>query len=399
VAAKSVPASDLSADLVRQMRNLKDMDIDRLLNEVWGITRATPADKAKTIAELKKALSAPYEVDLPLGRAVYAKVCMQCHTLYGAGGKVGPDITGSNRANLDYLLENIVDPSAVIPKEYAAHVLNLTSGRVITGIVKNEVGPTLQVQTANEVLTLAKDDIESRVASPLSMMPDDLIKPLTPAEVRRSRRLSPQPDPVADPLDEGERQGLLRRQVARHVARGHEAVERRGERDRRQESGDQEQRFPASQMVATDFRLTIKVKLVPDAGNSGVQFRSEPFGTTEMKGPQADVGAGWWGKLYEESGRGLLWAKSGEAHVRKNEWNTYEIIAKGSKVQTFINGQPCVDLDDPKISRRGIFALQIHSGPAMEVRFKDLHLECSTPDAGGGPSERTTTCRSSEAQG
>ena len=44
----------------------------------------------------------------------------QCHTLFGIGGKVGPDITGSNRANLDYLLENILDPSAVIPKEYAA---------------------------------------------------------------------------------------------------------------------------------------------------------------------------------------------------------------------------------------------------------------------------------------
>ena len=66
----------------------------------------------------------------------YAKTCQQCHTLFGVGGKVGPDITGSNRANLDYLLENILDPSAVIPKEYAATVIELTDGRVVTGIVK-----------------------------------------------------------------------------------------------------------------------------------------------------------------------------------------------------------------------------------------------------------------------
>ena len=58
--------------------------------------------------------------DLSLGRALFAKTCAKCHTLFGVGGKVGPDITGSNRANLDYLLENILDPSAVIPKEYAA---------------------------------------------------------------------------------------------------------------------------------------------------------------------------------------------------------------------------------------------------------------------------------------
>ena len=56
----------------------------------------------------------------------------------------------------------------------------------------------------------------------------------------------------------------------------------------------------------SDFRLTLKVKLTPNKENSGIQFRSEPLPDGEMKGPQADVGAGWWGKLYEENGRGLL---------------------------------------------------------------------------------------------
>ena len=74
--------------------------------------------------------------------------------------------------------------------------------------------------------------------------------------------------------------------------------------------------FLRSQMIAGDFRLTLKVRLTPNKENSGVQFHSELLPGGEVKGPQADVGAGWWGKLYEEHGRGLLWDRSGEVHVK-----------------------------------------------------------------------------------
>jgi len=117
------------------------------------------------------------------------------------------------------------------------------------------------------------------------------------------------------------------------------------------------------------------VKLLGDEGNSGVQFRSQRTEHGEAKGYQADVGPGWWGKLYEELDRALLWDKSGEQHVKKGEWNKYEIRAAGSRIQTWINGQPCVDLDDPKGKRRGLFALQLHAGGPMEVRFRNLKLE------------------------
>jgi hypothetical protein len=139
--------------------------------------------------------------------------------------------------------------------------------------------------------------------------------------------------------------------------------------------GIKKNEFLKSHLLAGDFRLKVKVKLVPNKENSGVQFRSDVLPDGEMKGPQADVGLGWWGKLYEENGRGLIWDKSGEKHVKVDDWNEYEIVAVGSKVKTFINGQACVDLDDPMIARRGVFAFQIHSGGAMEVRFKDLKLE------------------------
>jgi putative heme-binding domain-containing protein len=376
VAAKKLPAADVPAEIVRQLRNLNDKALDERIAEVWGLVRSTPADRLKLIAEWKRKLEVPAPApDLAQGRAVFAKACQQCHTLYGVGGKVGPDITGSNRANLDYLLENILDPSAVIPNEYKVTILEMKSGRVITGIVKSETGAALTVALANETLTVPRGEIESRKPSQLSMMPDDLLKPLNETEVRalfaylRNPQQTPilaTADNVKDFFNGKDLTGWDGDPKLWSVENG-EIVGK--------SPGIQKNEFLKSHMLAADFRLTLQVKLVPNKENSGVQLRSEVLPDGDVKGPQADVGAGWWGKLYEEHGRAILWDKSGEKHVKVDDWNEYRIEARGSHVRTWINGKPCVDLDDPKMSRRGIFAFQIHSGGPMEVRFKDLKLE------------------------
>jgi putative membrane-bound dehydrogenase-like protein len=380
LAAGKLPAADVSADLVRQLRNLRDKGLDRRIAEVWGVMRSTPKDRQELIARYRQMLTAPGPApDLALGRALHAKTCAQCHTLFGTGGKVGPDITGSNRANLDYLLENILDPSAVIPKEYAATRIDLKDGRVITGIVRAETPAALTVVTANETLTLPRGEVESREPSNTSLMPEDQLKPMTEAEVRAllAYLQSPRQVPILATADN-----------AKDFFNGKDLTGWVGDAKLwRVENGEivgttsglKKNEFLKSEMAAADFRLSLKVKLVPNKENSGIQFRSEALPDGEMKGPQADIGEGWWGKLYEESARGLLWDRSGEKHVKKDDWNTYEILAVGSRVQTWINGQLCVDIDDPKIARRGIFGLQLHAGGPMEVRFKDLRLEVNPP--------------------
>src|SRR5205807_1006848 len=65
-----------------------------------------------------------------------------------------------------------------------ATVLDLKNGRTVTGIVKAETPAALTVATANETLTVPRAEIDSRRPSELSMMPDDLLKPLTDPEVR-----------------------------------------------------------------------------------------------------------------------------------------------------------------------------------------------------------------------
>ena len=379
VAAKKIPPSDVSAETVRQLRNLGDKELDRSIADLWGIVRDTPADRAKLIAEWRKKLSAPSKApspDLSLGRAVFARTCQQCHTLYGTGGKVGPDITGSNRANLDYLLENVFDPSAVIPKEYAATVLSLADGRTVTGIIKEETKAALTVMTDRETLTIPVGDVERRNASELSMMPDDILKQVNETELRAL---------VAYLQNPGQVPMLATPENAKDFFNGKDLAGWDGDKDvwgvengeivGKTAKGLKKNTFLKSQLAVEDFKLSVQVKLTPNQENSGIQFRSDPLPDGEMRGPQADVGAGWWGKLYEESGRGLLVKEGGEKFVKTDDWNEYVVEAKGSRVRAWINGNLVFDYNDPKLSRRGVIGLQVHSGGPMEVRFKELKLE------------------------
>jgi putative heme-binding domain-containing protein len=135
---------------------------------------------------------------------VFAKTCQQCHTLFGEGGKVGPDLTGSNRANLEYVLSNILDPSAVMAKEYQPTIVTLVDGRVITGIIKEQDKNTVTVQTPNETLTIGREDIEETTSTTVSMMPADLLKQHTEAEVRAliAYLASPRQAPLAEAAQE-----------------------------------------------------------------------------------------------------------------------------------------------------------------------------------------------------
>src|SRR5262249_48199078 len=118
------------------------------------------------------------------GRLLCARACAACHVLFGEGGKVGPELTGSQRANLDYVLENLLDPSAVVARDYQVTLLQTKDGRVITGIIKQETPQVLTVQTHNEVLRVPQNEVEARARSPLSMMPEGLLDKLKDEEVR-----------------------------------------------------------------------------------------------------------------------------------------------------------------------------------------------------------------------
>ena len=177
--------SDLNAVIVQQLQSLKNREIDQWIQDVWGVARSTPEEKTPEMARFRQLLSAATRPpDLPHGRALYVRTCQQCHTLYGEGGKIGPDITGSDRKNLDYLLLRLIDPSSVVRKEYLLHTLQLQNGRVLSGIVVVKDDRQITFQTANERLVIARKDIEDLTVTKQSMMPEGLLKNLTAEEVR-----------------------------------------------------------------------------------------------------------------------------------------------------------------------------------------------------------------------
>lgn len=379
VGAKKIPSTDIPAEIVRQLRNLNDESVSKQIATVWGVVRDTPADRKKLIADWSRKMNPDVlaKADLGAGRAVFNKVCAQCHTLYGVGGKVGPEITGANRADLNYLLENIFDPSAVIPKEYAATKIDLADGRVVTGIIKEETAATLTVVTANETLTIPVKDIDKRTPSELSMMPDDLTKQATEPQIRNLIAYLKHTQQVPT---------LATAENMKDFFNGKDLTGWDGDKDvwsvengeivGKTAKGLKNNTFLKSTMDVTDFKLSVKVKLTPNEANSGIQFRSVPIEGGEMRGAQADIGKGWWGKLYEESARGLLVKEGGEKYVKPNDWNEYVVEAWGGNVRISINGNVCCDYhNDDQLARRGLIAFQVHSGGPTEVRFKDIKLE------------------------
>ena len=184
IADKKVPAKDLSADIVRQLRNLKDSRIDEQVATTWGVTRESEADKLAEIARFKKLLQDKGYGDVRRGRAVFARTCQQCHTLFGEGGKVGPDITGSNRSDVDYILQNVIDPNAVIPNDYRTSNIETKDDRSITGIVTRQDDNAITVVTANETLILPRNELKSVSQTELSMMPEGLLQAISEDEAR-----------------------------------------------------------------------------------------------------------------------------------------------------------------------------------------------------------------------
>jgi putative membrane-bound dehydrogenase-like protein len=381
IAAGSVPAKDLTADVVRQLRGLKNTEVEAAILKLWGVSRDSSADKKAEIAKYKAIYWAGGSVpgDGPRGRLVFSRTCQQCHTLFGTGGHVGPDLTGSARADLDYIVLNIVDPNAVIPNDYRASILETKDGRNITGIVTKQDDHALTVVTANETLVLPRNEITSQTLSPLSMMPEGLLQSLSDQEVRDLLyylgRPGQVPFPTVSEIPANAADFFNGKDLSAWDGDTNLWRVENGEIVGSTKTGLKHNEFLKSRMELENFRLRLKVKLTPNSENSGVQFHSERSGDYEMKGPQADIGLGWWGKLYEENGRAILSNQPGDAFVNTNEWNTYEILAVDGKVRTALNGHLCVDMDDAQIARRGITGLQMHAGGPMEVRFKELQLE------------------------
>ena len=186
LAAGRIARSDLTPSQARQILRLGDEALSAQLRAVWGDLRDSTAEKQALVQSLKSRLTADVlaQADLGKGRALFNRTCASCHQLYGQGERVGPDLTGADRKTLDYLIDNIADPSATLAADFRMTVFELKDGRVVSGVVLSKTPQALVVRTQKEQLTIAPDEIDESQPTTLSLMPDGLLEGLSDADLR-----------------------------------------------------------------------------------------------------------------------------------------------------------------------------------------------------------------------
>jgi putative heme-binding domain-containing protein len=185
IESRSVDPQAVPREVVEKIAMLGDSELTARLARLFGPIRpATSADLRAAVDRLAAAVRSGSGVPKP-GKLLFDRTCARCHTLFGKGGKVGPDLTTYRRDDLDTMLLNIVNPSAEIREGFATSIVAMADGRVLTGVVVEQDKNVVVLRTDDgRELTLSREDIEALKASPRSLMPEGLLKGLGDQEVR-----------------------------------------------------------------------------------------------------------------------------------------------------------------------------------------------------------------------
>ena len=176
----AIPRRDVPPHVARQLRRL----VGTRFADVWG-----PVDQVSTeeraYARYRGLLNeTAMKTANPLnGQTVFNRTCGPCHQMYGQGGTIGPDLTGSNRANLEYLLSNVLNPNGEVQDDYKMVLVTTRDGRTFSGnvIAENDRQITLRVVGRDNAI-ISKSDIQSREVTAVSMMPPGLLDSLSDRE-------------------------------------------------------------------------------------------------------------------------------------------------------------------------------------------------------------------------
>jgi putative heme-binding domain-containing protein len=330
-----------------------------------------PPDFGKLIAQTKSMLRKPPQSppDLALGRTLFVKNCQECHTIFGAGGKVGPDLANSKRDDLDFLLTSIINPSAVIEKPYQTTLILTTSGVVYNGIVKQQSEHSVLLMLPNKPIEIPREEIETMRESKISLMPTDLLKPLSEHEVRslvaylqgkKQTALIATPDNA--PYFIFYEQNLSNWQVLVH-----NWTARDGEIATMAVPGGKPGQAVSLLHIPGDFHFTVRLR--PAESSAGAVILSDAAAPLP-RGPRIEFAAG---RPLTFTGFKTDGERPELPPLVKDDWNRVEVIATGGRIHVRLNDAEAFNaLDDPPVRR----AIALEGSPNEQnvVRFRNLDL-------------------------
>jgi len=171
-----IQKNEIPAYVARNLTNL----LGSRFTDVYGESKGLTKNKAKLISQYKAKLNthAFTKADPVQGRQIFQNTCAACHKMFNEGGIIGPDLTGSNRGDQDYILLNIIDPSFDVPSTYRMVTLKKKDGQILTGNIVEEDQQKVVLNMVGTKMVIPKSDILKRDVSKISMMPEGLLDTL-----------------------------------------------------------------------------------------------------------------------------------------------------------------------------------------------------------------------------
>jgi putative heme-binding domain-containing protein len=183
--AKRVKKDEVPVDIIRQFKLLEDATVNNMVDSLWpNVKIATSDEKTAAVIKIKAAL-AKGNGNPVSGKTVYKNYCFSCHKMENEGGLIGPDLSGYDRNNLNYMVLNIVDPNADIREGYVNYVVKKKDGQVIVGVLSDRIGGNVSIKPlGGETITVSQEEITTIEAQKTSIMPERLTESMTEQEIR-----------------------------------------------------------------------------------------------------------------------------------------------------------------------------------------------------------------------
>ncbi len=183
---RTIHREDVPPHLALAFKDLEDKDLIQKVENHWPeLAPLSDREKTNRIKRYKQKIEEE-KGDLLLGKQLYLQTCAACHVLNGEGGSIGPELTGYDRSDLEYLLLHTVDPSADIREGYETVMVKTLSGSFYSGKVQDESGDmlTLSPVLGGKSVNLKTSEIAQKELQSRSTMPERMLERLSDKELR-----------------------------------------------------------------------------------------------------------------------------------------------------------------------------------------------------------------------